>query len=81
MKRVFLLRRPLILLVFASSFLQSQQLTVQTDAGKQTLSRSDLEALPHEKVTTSEHGSSPVSFEGVTVKSVLEKAASPSENR
>src|SRR5215469_2469140 len=74
MKRVFLLSRPLILLAFASSFLQCQQLIVQTDAGKQILSRADLEALPHVKVTASEHGSPPVSFEGVTLKSVLEKA-------
>jgi hypothetical protein len=47
---------------------------VQTDAGKQTLSRADLEALPHVKVTASEHSSAPVSFEGVTLKSVLEQA-------
>ena len=33
----------------------------------------DLEALPHVKVTASEHSSGPVNFEGVTLKSVLEK--------
>ena len=77
MKRVFLLSRPLILLTFASTFLQCQQLIVETDAGKQILSRADLEALPHVKVTASEHGSPPVNFEGVTLKSVLEKAGVP----
>ena len=47
---------------------------MQTEAGKQILSRADLEALPHVKVTASEHGSPAVSFEGVTLRSVLEKA-------
>jgi len=73
MKRVFQLGA-LVFLIFASPFLQSQQLIVQTDAAKQLLSRADLEALPHVKVTVSEHSSPPVSFEGVTLKSVLEKA-------
>jgi DMSO/TMAO reductase YedYZ molybdopterin-dependent catalytic subunit len=55
--------------------LQSQQLTVETDSGKQVvLSRADLEALPHVKVTVSEHSSAPVNLEGVTLRSVLEKA-------
>jgi hypothetical protein len=74
MKKVSHLCSALIVLISASTFLQCQQLVVQTDAGKQTLSRTDLEALPHVKVTASEHGSAPVSFEGVTLKSVLEKA-------
>jgi hypothetical protein len=64
----------LFLLVFASAILQCQQLTVQTDTGKQILSRADLEALPHVKVTASEHSSPPVTFEAITLKSVLEKA-------
>jgi hypothetical protein len=81
MKRGFRLYGALIFLIFLSPFLQSQQLSVQIDAGKQILNRANLEALPHVKVTTSEHGSPPVSFEGVTLKSVLEKEASPSENR
>jgi len=38
------------------------------------LNRTDLEALPHIKVTATEHSSGPVNFEGVTLKSVLEKA-------
>jgi hypothetical protein len=74
MKRVFRLSHPLILLIFASSFLQCQQLIVESDAGKRVLSRADLEALPHVKVTASDHGSLPVGFEGVTLKSVLQKA-------
>jgi hypothetical protein len=62
-------------LIFSSGALQCQQLTVQTDSGKQmVLNRTDLEGLPHVKVTASEHSSGPVNFEGVTVKNVLEKA-------
>src|SRR5215472_12255864 len=73
MKTLFSL--PLLLsLVFTSAVLQCQQLIVETDAGKQILSRADLEALPHIRVTVSEHSSPPVTFEGVTVKTVLEKA-------
>ena len=74
MKRSFRLDVGLVLLIFASPFLPCQQLTVETAAGKQILGRADLEALPHVKVTASEHGSPPVNFEGVTLKSVLEKA-------
>jgi hypothetical protein len=71
--------RSFFVLLFAlglsTAVLQCQQLTVQDDAGKQVvLSRADIEALPRIKVTTSEHSSGPVTFEGVTVKSVLEKA-------
>jgi hypothetical protein len=61
-------------MVFLCTVLQGQQLVVQTDRGKQILGRADLEALPHVKVMASEHSSTPVSFEGVTLKSVLEKA-------
>jgi Oxidoreductase molybdopterin binding domain len=65
----------LFALVFSSAALQCQQLTIQTDSGKQVvLSRADLEALPRIKVTASEHSSGPVTFEGVSLKSVLEKA-------
>src|ERR1700751_2027900 len=74
MKTVIRLSSPLIILFFASAFLQSQQLIVETGAGKQVLNRADLEALPHVKVIASEHGSPPVSFEGVALKNVLEKA-------
>ena len=74
MKRLFSLSVFLSLLVFTSTVLQCQQLIVQTEAGKQILDRGDVEALPHIRVTASEHSFPPVTFEGVTVKSVLEKA-------
>jgi hypothetical protein len=62
-------------LLFSGASIQCQQLTVQTDSGKNVvLSRTDLEALPHVKVSAAEHSSGPVNFEGVTLKSVLEKA-------
>jgi hypothetical protein len=75
MRKVFLLLALLLTLALSSVALESQRLTVQTDSGKQVvLSRADLEALPHVKVTVSEHSSAPVSLEGVTLRSVLEKA-------
>jgi hypothetical protein len=74
MKRSLGLSTPLIVVTLASALLQGQQLTVETNAGKRVLSRSDLESLPHVTVTASEHGSAPVSFEGVALKNVLEKA-------
>lgn len=74
MRKTFRLCAGLVLVVFASTIVECQQLTVQTDAGEQTLNRRDLEALPHVKVTASERGSPAVSFEGVTLQSVLEKA-------
>jgi hypothetical protein len=50
-----------------------QQLTVQTENGKPTvLTRADIEALPHVKVTTSASGA-PATFEGVALEAVLEK--------
>jgi hypothetical protein len=73
MKRRFVFSALLFALVFASGALQCQQLTVQTDTGKVVLSRADLEALPRVKVTASEHSSASVNFEGVTLKSILEK--------
>jgi hypothetical protein len=67
-------RLPFILLLgFAlnSALLQCQQLTIQTETGKQTvLTRSDIEALPRTNVTTSASDT----FVGVSVKAVLEKA-------
>src|ERR1700719_902964 len=51
----------------------SQQLTIQTEAGKQTLlARADIEALPHAKVTTGASGVS-TTFDGVPLKAVLER--------
>jgi hypothetical protein len=74
MRRLFLLASSLFVLVFVSTVLQSQQLVVQTDTGRRVLSRTDLEALPQVKVMANEHSPAPVSFAGVTLTSVLEKA-------
>jgi hypothetical protein len=75
MRKLFLFSAFLFALVFTSVALQCQQLTIQTDSGKQVvLNRTELEGLPHVKVTASEHSSGPVNFEGVTLKSLLEKA-------
>ena len=53
---------------------QCQQLTVQTEAGKQVvLARAEIEALPHIKITTSASGAS-ATFEGVALEALLEKA-------
>ena len=51
--------------------LQCQQLTVENETGKQTqLTRADLEALPHIKVTTSASST----FEGVALGALLAKS-------
>ena len=64
----------LISLLLSAALAQCQQLTIQTEDGKQTvLTRSDVESLPHVKVTT--HGSeTSATFEGVALRAVLEKA-------
>jgi hypothetical protein len=63
-----------LILMLQSVVAHSQQLTIQNEDGKQTImSRADLEALPHVKLQASAHDVS-ASFEGVTLKSVLEKA-------
>jgi len=75
MKKPCLISDLLFALVFASGALQCQQLTVQTDSGKRVvLTCIDLEALPHVMVTATDHSSSSANFEGVTLKSVLQKA-------
>jgi hypothetical protein len=52
---------------------QAQDLTVQIEPGKQkVLTRADIEALPHVKVTTEIHGR-PATFEGAALHAVLEK--------
>lgn len=74
MKRHFSLLGPLFVLVLAVHITQGQQLTVQTEAGKQVvLGRGDIESLTHIQVTAGA-SSDPATFEGVTLKSVLEKA-------
>jgi hypothetical protein len=76
MKKSVLLFRCLLFffLALSTALAQSQELTVQTDTGKEVvLSRADLEALPRVKVTTG-GTADPTIFEGVTLKSVLDKA-------
>jgi hypothetical protein len=64
----------LFALVLHSGMALCQQLTVQGEDGKQAvLARADIEALPHIKVTASISGTS-VTFEGIPLKAVLEKA-------
>ena len=63
----------LIVLMMQAVACASQQLTIQTQAGKQTrLERADIEALPHVKVTTGASGVS-TTFDGVPLKAVLER--------
>jgi len=63
----------IVLLLLGAPLGQCQQLTIQTEGGKQTvLARSEIESLPHVKVAT--HGSeNSATFEGVSLKTVLEK--------
>jgi hypothetical protein len=75
MKRLYLFSAMLFGFLAYSLTVQCQQITVQTDGGKQVLlTRVDIEGLPHVEVTASEHSSVPVTFEGVALKGVLEKA-------
>ena len=63
-----------IVLVLQSIVAHSQQLTLQKEDGKQTiLSRADLERLPHVKLQATVHDV-PATFEGVTLRAVLEQA-------
>jgi hypothetical protein len=63
----------IVVLMLDGALLQSQQLTIQTETGKQTaLTRTDIEAMPHIKVTTQAPDSS--SYDGVALKTLLEKA-------
>lgn len=64
------------LVVFAidGGLLQCQQLTIQIEAGKQTvLTRADIETLPHTNVSVVA-GDTPATFVGVPLRVVLEKA-------
>jgi hypothetical protein len=64
----------LFLALFLAPLLCAQQITIQNESGKETvLARADLEALPHVKITASASGK-PATFEGVALRSVLEKA-------
>lgn len=63
----------LVALTLQTAISWGQQLTVFPQSGKQiVLARSDIEALPHVKVTTNVSGASST-FEGASLKSVLER--------
>ena len=64
----------LSLLLVQATLSHSQQLMIESDTGRQTvLALADINALPHIKVSTTASGT-PVTFEGVAVRAVLEKA-------
>ena len=64
----------LLALTFHPALAFCQSLTIQAEGGKQTvLTRADIEALEHVKVTTGAAGAAAM-FEGVAVKALLEKA-------
>lgn len=54
--------------------LQCQQLTIQTESGKQTvITKAEMESLPHIKVSVGT-ADAPVTYEGVALEPLLEKA-------
>jgi hypothetical protein len=74
MKKRFLLAAVFLAPMLAAGLARGQQLTIQTDAGKPVvLERADIEALPHTKVTVGA-GDVATTFEGVSLKAVLDKA-------
>ena len=61
-------------LALTTAVSQAQQITIQNADGHQTtLQRADIEALPRVKVQVTGHDA-PMNFEGVLLRSVLEKA-------
>lgn len=79
-KHLFLpsaLRAILLALALSASLTFGQQLTIQSESGKQTvLSQADLESLPREKFTRAYQDASatPTTFEGASLSAVLAKA-------
>jgi hypothetical protein len=72
-KRLFFCAALVVLMLYAV-LVECQQLTIETETGKQTvLARADLESLPHMKVTTA-GSDAPSTLEGVPVRAVLERA-------
>jgi hypothetical protein len=64
----------LLALMLHPALALSQQVTIQTETGKQAvLTRADIEALPHIKVATTASGGA-ATFEGAALRAVLEKA-------
>ena len=76
MKNRLLLSAVLFAVVLDTAVVQSQQLTIQVENGKQiVLTRADIEALPHSKVTIGAGAvDAPTTFEGVALNTMLEKA-------
>src|SRR5579872_5170833 len=71
MNRVLLF---LFVLMLWTGFVECQELTVQANPQTKTvLTRADIEALPHVTVAA-DKSAEPVSYEGVALRSVLEKA-------
>jgi hypothetical protein len=74
MKKILPFCLALVVLTLGAVLVQCQQLTIQTETGKQSVfSRADIESLPHVKVTTHASETS-ATFEGVLLKPLLEKA-------
>jgi hypothetical protein len=74
MKKHLLFCAALAALAFHAVVVECQQLTIEPETGKQiVLERANIESLPHTKVTT--HASNTTAtFEGVTLKDLLEQA-------
>jgi hypothetical protein len=74
MRRRLMFPAALLALALHAVLAPCQQLTVQNEDGKQTvLTKAEIEALPHVKVTAGAASNSSA-FEGVSLKAVLEKA-------
>ena len=74
MKKPLFFSAALVILMLYAVLVECQQLTIETETGRQTvLAKADLESLPHMKVTTG-GSDARTTFEGVPVKAALEKA-------
>jgi len=74
MKKPLFFCAALVALVFGTVPVECQQLTIEPETGKQVvLEKADIESLTHMKVTTHASDTS-ATFEGVTLKDLLEKA-------
>jgi hypothetical protein len=72
-----LLRLLLVGLLLSAVPAECQQLTIEAEGGKQVvLAKSEIESLPHVKLTVpaAHDADTPVTYEGVALKSLLEKA-------
>ena len=73
MKKLCFLHAIVIALALSCPSAWCQQLTVQTDTGKQQFTKAEVESLPHIKVTTHSADTTAV-YEGVALKDLLEHA-------